>query len=493
MNLFPGVKDRNKIVLVFPKLDPRESRDTKAWEPISIISLAGHLIKRGFSVEIYDSRIREDFAQVIARDRDQLLCVGISAMAGYQVVEGYNFSKDIKERFPELPVIWGGWFPTLSPDQCLDSPYIDIVVKGQGERLLPELAQNLKTCAGIDDMTGISFKSNGKIIHNQVNPLQDLNDFLPVNYELIDISQYKPSDGFLHYITSVGCPYNCTFCGVSTILKRKWYGLEAERVVREIKAMHDKYDIKNVVFFDSTLFVNLNRAKDMLKGFLRENLQFKWLANSYVNQVVNFDDELLDLLKATNCSCIELGIESGSARMRELYQKNFSDENILRALDRLAKINVAVRANYIIAPPMERKEDFMATVRSMAQVKEKNPENIVVMYQYTAIPGTKLAEYEKEENKSVLPENIEGWRGYYTQMSEMLTLPWLNKKDEMGRQPVLFYFKTAFMNTQRYNVLKAMPLRLLQKIAAFRLRHEVFLFPFEWNLFRIFTKRPFSK
>ena len=486
MPVFPGVKEKNKVLLFFPKLDPRESSAVKAWEPLSVITLAGHLINKGFSVEIYDSRTRDDIEKVLVSNKDDLLCIGVSAMAGYQIVEGYNFSRYVKEHFPHIPLIWGGWYPTIKPDQCLESPYIDVVVKGQGEELLTEVTTKIKTITPINDTMGISYKQNGEIIHNPMRPLEDLNKFLPVNYNLLEPSSYTISKGLLHYITSVGCPYTCTFCGVSSYLKRKWYGLNPERVVSEIKVLCKKYQLNEIIFYDSTFFVNLKRAKEILKGFVQENLKFKWLANSHVNQVYNFDDEMLDLLKATNCYAIELGIESGSKRIRELFQKNFSDDNITNAIEKLARIGISLRGNYIIAPPTEQKEDFLATIRSMSRIKKAHPNNLVIMYQYTPIPGTPLAEFEKEERKTLLPKRIADWDNYYIKVSKDLTSPWLAKKDELGRQTILFYFKLAFVELLKNGRIIAFPFKVFKRLASFRLKHEIFLLPIEWYLFRGF-------
>lgn len=485
MVIFPSIKDKNKVLLFFPKLDPRESGSVKAWEPISVLTLAGHLMNQGFSVEICDSRTQDNIRDILVRNKEDLLYIGVTAMAGYQVVDGYLFSKYVKEQFPHIPVIWGGWYPTVAPDQCLESPFIDIVVKGQGEELLPEITAKMKTLTPINDVPGISYKQDGKLVHNPVQPLVDLNNFLPVNYELLDTSRYTLSEGILHYITSVGCPYSCTFCGVSSYLKRKWYGLNPERIVHEIKALCQKYPIKRVMFFDSTLFVNLKKSKEMLKGFIRENLNFTWAANSYVDQVVNFDDEMFELLHATKCSCLELGIESGSKRIREIFQKNFTDENIVKAVEKLARVGIPIRGNYIIAPPLEKKEDFLATIRSMSFVKKAHPNNIVLTYQYIPIPGTQLAKYE-DERKKFLPKRLADWITWYRQVTYDVATPWLARKDEFGRQPILLYFKLAFIQPLKHRKIMVFPLMILQKLAAFRLKHEIFLFQIEWYLFRGF-------
>ena len=492
MVTFPDVKGKNKVFLFFPKLLPDES-DTNddLWTPISVVTLAGHLMQQGFSVEIYDSRTRNDYKAILSRNVDDLLCVGVSAMAGYQVVDGYDFSKYVKAHFPHIPIIWGGWFPTVTPLICLESPSIDIVVKGQGEELLPEIATKLKTLMPVDATTGISYKDNGEIKHNPMRPLMDPNDFLPINYDLLKTSDYGLSKGALHYVSSIGCPYSCTFCGVSAFLKRKWYGLKPTRIVNEIIELHVKYHLKEIIFFDSTFFVDFKRVKEILRGFVREHTTFKWSGNSYVNQVVKFDEEMLELLQATHCSCLELGIESGSRRMRKIFNKDFSDDGIANALQKLATARISVRANYIISPPRETKSDFMATVHSMRNVKEANPDNKLVMYQYLPAPGTELLKYEKKKDDNPL-NSISNWRLYHSKLTYDLTAPWLAKKDEFGRQPALFYLKLAYIELSRYSRLIRFPIRILKSLAGYRLKHDIFVFPFEWHLFKAVGSNPMT-
>jgi len=462
------------------------------WEPISIATLATHLVKQGYSVITYDSRTREDAEDILAENKDDLLCIGVSAMVGYQIVDGYYFSKKIKESFPYIPVIWGGWFPTVFPDQCLESPYIDMVVKGQGEKSLLEVVKKLKAGISINEIVGISCKDNGRIIHRRSRSLEDMNNFLPVDYELLDISKYTMSRGILHYISSVGCPYNCAFCGISPYTQQKWYGLNPQRVVQEIKSLYKKYQLNEIIFYDSTFFVNLKRSKEILSGFVEENMKFRWSANSHVRQAASFDDEMLELLKASNCSGIELGIESGSTRIREIFRKNFSNETIASAIEKLADAEIPVNANYIVAPPMEEEDDFIETVRSMTAVMNAFPNNRLTMYQWLPpTPGAELA--ENTSPPSLTEYGIAQWFAFYEQTLADQVEPWLSRRDKYGRQPVLFYVKMSHFDPSRYGKIKTLLVKILKKLANFRLRHEVYLFPFEWFLFRnirsLFRKR----
>ena len=93
MSLFPEVNGKNKILLYYPKIFPPDMAiPGKASEPITVITLADHLMAKGFTVEIFDHRIKDDFTDELAACGDELLCVGISAMAGFQLIDGHNFA-----------------------------------------------------------------------------------------------------------------------------------------------------------------------------------------------------------------------------------------------------------------------------------------------------------------------------------------------------------------------------------------------------------------
>jgi len=489
MNIFADVKHRDKVLLYFPRLvDPKVASARKPAEPISVMTLADHLESQGFKAAIYDNRVDDDIEGTLDAVGDELLCVGISAMGGYQVVDGYEFSKLVKKKFPHVPVVWGGAAPSSLPQQFLDNPYIDVVVKGQGEQLFPELAATFRDGASIQGLMGISYKDNGKIIHEPMRPLAPIENNLPIDYSRIDASRYSIGDGWIQYGTSFGCPYSCAFCGLATYFERTWFCLSADRVVRELKAVDEVYGLKRVAFWDATFFVDIERVKQILKGFIREGMEFSWTARAQVKQVVKFDDEVIELLAATRCRYTMVGVESGSQRLRKLFRKDFDYDRLITALDKMARVDIPVRAMYIFAPPEENREDFLKTIRSMTQVQKLNPRNLVSMFQYTPIPGTELGDKEPEKIGPV-PGHIDDWDSYYKKQIVRSMQPWLQPKDHLGRQPIAFYWHAALCMKLRPALNRwffRLPLGAIKTVAALRLKLEVFVFPLEWYIYRIF-------
>lgn len=480
---YSAVIGRNKILLYFPALSPSAPRcNGPIAEPLPILALAPHLDAAGFEVLFHDARLPGDFSSLLAEHGQSSLCVGVSVMGGFQVVDGHAFSRQVRQSCPELPIIWGGWFPTNVPEQCLESMYVDLAVKGQGEERFPEIARRLQHGEAIDDIPGLSYKRNRSIVHNPTPPLVDMNTFLPKDYGRIDPLRYSHGHGLLHYAASIGCPYQCLFCGPAPHFNRTWYGLEPARVVREIKAITEKHDVRQVAFWDFDFFIDLYRVKEILRGFLAEEFTFSWFALCNISRALDFDEELLELLRATRCVSIGVGVESGSQRIRDLYNKGFSADQFQALLEKFAPTDIAVRTNFMIAPPTETREEFMESLRAMSAVRRAHPSNVVSLLQFTPVPWTKLYQHEASERKERIPVSLTQWEGFYRNYLEVSEVPWLAPKDEIGRQPALFYFKLAFMNTNGQRALVRIPLKVLKAIATLRLRYELFGLPLTWHL-----------
>ncbi len=481
--MYSAVRGRSKVLLYFPALSPAAPRGNgPIAEPLPLLALAPHLEAAGFEVLIHDARLPGDVSALLTQHRDSLLCVGVSVMGGYQVVDGHAFSRRVKASCPELPIIWGGWFPTTVPEQCVDSGNVDLALRGQGEERFSELARRLARGAACDDIPGLSYKRDGRIVHHPAPPLVDPNSFLPKDYGRLDPRQYSHGNGLLHYATSVGCPFQCSFCGPAPYFNRTWYGLNPARVVSEIKAITREHQVRQVAFWDFDFFIDLSRVKAILRGFLAENFTFSWFALCNISRALEFDEELFELLRATRCLSIGVGVESGSQRIRDLYDKGFSGAQFDLLLERFAPSGIAVRTNFMIGPPTETREEFMESLRAMCAVRRAHPRNVVSLLQFTPVPWTRLYRHVEHERKERLPNSLAEWEEFYRGYLEVHEVPWLAPKDAFGRQPALFYFKLAFMNPKGRGRLLRIPLSVIKMIAALRVRHEVFALPLLWYL-----------
>src|SRR4051812_4928427 len=147
-------------------INPTVTSRASARFPLSLLHLAAALDRNGTS-HIIDGNVDRDFIgdalRALERGAD---AVGISVMGGPQVAPAIAVSRAIREHFPAVPIIWGGYFPTLYPDAALAAPYVDYAVRGQGEDSLPELVAALRSPGGptVAQIGGLSWKQAGAAV-----------------------------------------------------------------------------------------------------------------------------------------------------------------------------------------------------------------------------------------------------------------------------------------------------------------------------------------
>jgi len=239
----------SEVILFYPKIEERKDH----LLPLSVLLVAAPLVKYGYSVKIIDQRVEKNWKEILLKElRKNPLLVGISALTGRQILYGLQVSQLVKENSNAL-VVWGGVHPSLLPEQTLQNKFIDIVVIGEGEETLLELANKLKRKEDWSNILGIGYKRNGKIHINKRREFINLNTQPKIPYNLIDIEKYiakksfasgKPGRDVALY-TSRGCPHRCAFCYNKEFNKRVWRGESAERVIEHIKYLVNTYKISS--------------------------------------------------------------------------------------------------------------------------------------------------------------------------------------------------------------------------------------------------------
>ena len=239
---------RGKVILFYPAYD-----GPPLGAPLCLLALASTLRQANFEVLVIDAAIDPDYRTHIECESVDALCLGISVLTGPMIKGAVEVAAAIKSDVPWLPIIFGGWHPTLLPDETLSEPFVDVVVRGQGEVTLVEVAEALLQKRSLDQIPGVSWKSNGQRRHNPDRRVEPL-DALPVPaFDLTDFDAYERLSGArkIGYATSVGCPYACNYCTDMVFYKRRFNALSAERVVSELTDLVTRYRIEEVALLDS--------------------------------------------------------------------------------------------------------------------------------------------------------------------------------------------------------------------------------------------------
>jgi anaerobic magnesium-protoporphyrin IX monomethyl ester cyclase len=239
--------------------------------PLQFLALASVIDCGRYSVHIIDARIEKSPEEAHAKLRALLpdaVCVGISVITGTPIRDALAASWVVKSTDPTVPVVWGGWHPSILPEQCLREGHADFCVKGQGELTFLELLEALSAGGGFGSIEGISYLHEGKFRENPPRKFVDVNTFPPYDYTLLPLERYfaLKERRQLDFYSSQGCPYRCSFCADPYVYNRRWSGLRGSRMMTDVFDAVRRYAITDVVFQDENFFANRNRVRNSARA-----------------------------------------------------------------------------------------------------------------------------------------------------------------------------------------------------------------------------------
>jgi anaerobic magnesium-protoporphyrin IX monomethyl ester cyclase len=325
--------------------------------------------------------------------------VGISSIAPCKIGSTFKVAEISKKYDSDLKIIVGGQLSAASVNDVLNSPHIDFVVRGEGEITAAELLDALENNGEIDKVKGISFKKRGKILHTPDRPFVENLDSLGFPYieSLIELKTYRPIDlGIM--MTSRGCAYACSFCGLKNFWGRRIRWRSEENVIEEIVRLKEKHNVRYLCFRDACFTFNRKRTIRLCKKLVETNLEMKWECTTRIDLL---DSELIQRMKEAGCQKIRIGIESGSDRMLKSYNKKLTTNVIKEQAQILKKHKMTWLSYFMFGAPDETEEDMIAT---MNLIKEIEP-SFVTVGTFYPIPGTEIFEELKDHGE--LPKDLD--------------------------------------------------------------------------------------
>jgi len=384
-----------KVALFFPT-HRKDIFDRNRSIPTSLLYLERAIRHFDIDIILIDEQIDKSYADIIDPIKDDLLFVGISTMTGYQLNGAIEFSKYIRT-VSECDIVWGGWHPTLLPEQVLDEDFVDYVVVGQGEIPLKEFTERKLDGKPVLDIAALGYKQNGEII---INPREDFKNPESVggeiDYSKIDIRRYvhKPpydAERCIDYMSSHGCPFKCGFCSMAVIYDRKWYGKNLDCIIKNLKYFKSYVNIDSVYFFDDNFFVNRIHTIELCKRLIDENLNLKWHSSAHAGLFLkSYNDDDIKLMYDSGCREIYIGAESGDQYVLDIISKETKVEDNLKFVEVLSKHGIIPRFAVMICLPMNPARDVELTFEMVKKAKLINPSLVVGISFYTPYPGTDL-------------------------------------------------------------------------------------------------------
>jgi radical SAM superfamily enzyme YgiQ (UPF0313 family) len=446
---------RRKVVLY----NPRAEHYTL---PLALVALGSSLDRKRYEVRIVDGRLSERPVERVLEETEEALCLGVTVLTGAPIGDALRITHAVKSARPDVPIVWGGWHPSLFPRETLAEAGIDATVQGQGEATFAEILERLSRGASLEGVSG-SADRNGV---NPPRPLVDVNALPEHDYGLIDLERYfeRKGERQLDYVTSIGCRFRCTFCADPTVYRRAWFGLVPERVGSELERLARRYGVEDVGFQDETFFTSEKRVAAIADELLRRGLRFRWMATLRADQGGRIDPSALDLCRRAGLRRVMVGLESGSQAMLDWMKKDVTLEQVFETAEKCRRLSIAALFNLIVGFPGEPEESVLETMRVAKKLRSMGPDFQVSIFYYKPYPGTEITN-ELARDGYRAPGRLEEW-------ADFDETPWVTGAKRRLVERFDFYQRVAWA--------RSTPLRApLQALARWRCRRDFYHLPLE--------------
>ena len=272
------------VLLIFPGKKEKAPR-----LPLSVLYLATALKKAGYQPKVLDMRV-ESFKGL---KEDDFIFAGISTMSGSQIKYGLDVARSIRAKNPSLPLVWGGVHPTLLPGQTLKNEYVDIVVRGDGERTIVELADALKTGQRLDGIKGLTFEKDGAVFSTPDREFVDIDTIGNLDYSLVPLDRYLDVNEYFSYQSSRGCPHECIFCYNQCYNRGIWRKKKPEVVIEELRYLVESLGISSFIFQEDNFFVSKERVRQICTRIIEEGWDIHWTALNRVDYFCQYEEHLI--------------------------------------------------------------------------------------------------------------------------------------------------------------------------------------------------------
>lgn len=389
--------------------------------PIGGLFLCESLLRRGGNPYILQGEVEEIIAQLDDKISGSTIAIGISSFSGDMLKSAMLIAGYIRDKHPEIPLIWGGVHPTAVRTQTLMSPLVDYIVWGEGENTLPRLLDAITAGAAIHELEGIpgiGFKNDGKPHLTPRPDYTDLDRVFRLPYHLTDIERIARKmliggDRWFPAMSARGCPFKCRFCSNSS---KKWPNTRVryhslEHIENDITTLIDDYGADAIGFNDEITLLNEKRVIalcEMLNG-LKKQLIYRLTCR--VDVLDKLSDSTLKLLRDSGFVAIAYGVESGSQRILDLMNKGITPALAIKTNERLKRFGFYQSYNFMTALPSETIEEMKSTLRLLVKIGRNNKESpypFTRLMPFIPLPDTELFDTALTYG-FVPPKDMEGW------------------------------------------------------------------------------------
>jgi anaerobic magnesium-protoporphyrin IX monomethyl ester cyclase len=503
------IQRKKRVVLFLPhRANPDEGLRVAAdLLPLELLQIATIPEREGYEVVIVDAMVHDDYMQRLDELCDGALLFASSCILGWQVDHGAQVARKIRAKYPDLPIIWGGWFPSVIPELYLNEGIADAVGLGQGELTFADVVRAIDAGEDLIQVPGLALQRDGEMVYTDHRAVVGFDKIPDCPWHLIDFEEYvakqndpgkfklrhkypdpwelepgTPVRGF-SYFSSFGCPEPCTFCCSPMVTNRRWKAIPGKVTAERLLELHDRYDFNVMRFQDANFGVAEKRSNEFCETLIEGGAPFWWSGCYEVETIHRYKDSSKDLLKESRCHMVSMGAEAGSEEQQTNIKKKIHVDHFESSAGEMNKRGITTGTSWIIGYPGETEASMEETIRKAARLKYLYPRSASDIFPFRPIPGT------EDFNKSVElgyqpPRTFEEWGAcldYKLEIDDLQLPEHVVRRWKRYGVASTFYDGLAMEGAEGIRAL-------MKKISGWRLKSGKYGFPLEHKIFHMYVR-----
>ncbi|MFS8082366.1 MAG: B12-binding domain-containing radical SAM protein [Ginsengibacter sp.] len=489
----------NKVLLFNPR-----SANSKPRIPNSVLSIAAS-VEGVFDYVIVDGNLETEPVEKIFNylSSGEFTYFGCTCMPGPQLKQAISISKKIREDYPNVKTIWGGYFPSNQSKVVLDSGYVDFIVNGPGDKCFPALLKALENNQPYHLIPNLIYKLAGKIIKTKKDELYDQDSLPPLPYH--KLNSFYPVKKYLGntylgtktiaYHSSIGCPFTCSFCAVVPIYNARWKGKSAQKIFNDIQYLKENFGGNAIEFHDNNFFVSEKRTVEFANLIKPENMV--WWGEGRIDTINKYSDSSLSVMRDAGCKMIFFGAETGNDEILKKMDKGGTQTSAqIRAFAaRIAKFDIIPEYSFVLGTPADTAEEVMKQIdfdiAFIKEIKEINPRTEIIIYVYSPVPTEGSEMYRKVLASGFrFPEKLEDWINHDWESFDLrknpLT-PWLTHEmiDKIKNFEIVLNGYYPTVSDVQLNGFKR---KIIHTLSAIRYKTNFYWKPYELKALQLLWK-----
>jgi radical SAM superfamily enzyme YgiQ (UPF0313 family) len=381
--------------------------------PLGLVNLATSLKSTAHRVKIFDFPLDIRRKSLVMNTSIYERCaqdiLGFSPdVAGFSVQcttypPALNIARELKKQAPLLKIVFGGPNTWSIDELTLNRfPFIDAVVRGEGEITFAELLGAYEGAVEPQSVAGVTFRSRQTIVRNPDRELiEDLDSLPAADYGFVaPFSEYRDICKISRSIAILevgrGCPHRCVYCSQSGMWRRRSRTFSTSKIISEMKNLAQHFGAQCFLL----AFDQFTAKRSFAERFCREVIEagldsFPWYCISRLDTV---DKELLSLMRRAGCETMCYGIDSGSKKTLAFIHKDIDREILFEKVRQTTEAAIVPTLSFVIGFPEETKEDLDKTLELALRSAATGNTNVLVQMA-TILPGTEL--YNKYNHRLI--------------------------------------------------------------------------------------------